>query len=115
MVHKVSTHCVACLASSVGGGGQVREGGWLTRVRQLAGIWYPGSQALGLVALSLGPGEGGGGQGGTGRNAAPASCRLDPVTPLPVGQRSRRWELECVDFLNPGPLECVSNTSHGAL
>lgn len=98
MVHKVSTHCVACLASSVGGGGQVREGGWLTRVRQLAGIWYPGSQALGLVALSLGPGGGGGGQGGT---RSPSILQIGSCHTSPCGAEEQEMGAGMCGFSEP--------------
>lgn len=115
-VLKASTHCVASLASSVGGGGQVREGVLAVEARQLA--WGEagtrGSPALGRVGTftwrwRAGEEESGEELGGT-QPRCPADLLLS-VTPLPGGQGRQ----ECADFLNPGPLECVSNTSHGAL
>lgn len=85
---------MACLASSVGGGGQAGEVGWLTGVRPLGGSL--GTQAIRTrdwEALSLGAGGGGGryyqatGQEGRERMAGPVS--LDLVTPLPRGQRGQ--------------------------
>lgn len=102
---------MASLASSVGGGGQVREGVLAggSEAAGLGGSWYPGQPgpgAGGHFHLAL---EGGEEQGGP-QPRCPADLLLS-VTPLPGGQGRQ----ERADFLTPGPLECVSNTSHGAL
>lgn len=54
----------------------------------MAGIWYPGSQALGSVALSLAEGEWEGLNQVTGQDeeAQGEMQPQRPATPLPVGQ-----------------------------
>lgn len=115
-VLKASTHCVASLASSVGGGGQVREGVLAAEAWQLA--WGEagtrGSPALGRVGTFTRRWRAGEEESGEELGGLQPQCPADlllSVTPLPGGQGRQ----ECADFLNPGPLECVSNTRHGAL
>ena len=91
------------------------------RQRQLAwGKLVPGAaRPWGGWVLSLG--AGGRGRRRAGRNREDRSLGVlrtcSCLSHLFPGNRGgrRRQELECADFLNPGPLECVSNTSHGAL
>lgn len=93
-VLKGETHCVACLASSVGGGGRVSQGGQAHRREAAGREWGPRqSEALGRWHFHLVLEEEALARGGRTAAQRPSVPPAHPVTPLPRGPRRQGREL----------------------